>query len=46
MPHIVVEGPASVDRFFQQFQPILDRSDALILKARDVFINQRRTTSS
>ena len=45
MPHIVVEGPASVDRFFQQFQPILDRSDARILKARDVFINPGRRSA-
>jgi hypothetical protein len=42
MPHIVVEGPASVDAFYQRFQPVLDRSGARILKARDVFINQSR----
>jgi hypothetical protein len=45
MPHVVIEGPASVDRFFQEFQPILDRSDGRILKARDVFINQSRRSA-
>ena len=45
MPHIVIDGPASVERFFQQFQPILDRSDARILKAREVFINQSRKSA-
>jgi hypothetical protein len=45
MPHIVVDGPASADKFFQQFQSILDRSDARILKARDVFINQSRKSA-
>ena len=42
MPHVVIEGPATVDRFFQQFQPILDRSGPHILKAREVFINRGR----
>jgi len=45
MPHVVVEGPASVDGFFQRFQPILDRSGARILKARDVFMNQSRRSA-
>jgi len=42
MPHVVIEGPATVDRFFQQFQPILDRSGPRILKAREAFINPGR----
>jgi len=45
MPHVVIDGPASVDRFFQEFQPILDRSNGRILKARDVFINQGRRSA-
>ena len=42
MPHVVIEGPVSVEQFYQQFEPIFHRHDETILKVKDVYINQER----
>lgn len=43
MPHVIIEGPVSVEKFYQQFAPISQRQDETIFKVKDVFINQEKT---
>lgn len=43
MPHVVVEGPVSVEQFYQQFEALSRRQDDTILKVKDAYINQEKT---
>ena len=42
MPHVIIEGPASVEKFYQQFETIYVREQETILKVKDVFLNTKR----
>lgn len=42
MPHVVIEGPVSVEKFYQHFEAISQRQDDVILKVKDVFINREK----
>ena len=42
MPHVVIDGPASIEQFYQQFEPIDMREVDTILKIRDIFLNAKK----
>ncbi|MDY0091362.1 MAG: hypothetical protein RBT80_01520 [Candidatus Vecturithrix sp.] len=42
MPHVIVEGPVSVEKFYQHFETFSFRQDDVIFKVKDVFINQKK----
>jgi hypothetical protein len=39
MPHVIIEGPASIERFFHSFEPVNIREDEVIMKVKDAFLN-------
>ena len=39
MPHVIIEGPASLERFFRSFEPVNIREDNAIMKVKDAFLN-------
>jgi hypothetical protein len=39
MPHVIVEGPVSVERFYQEFTPTSLREGETIIKIRDVYLS-------
>ena len=39
MPHVIVEGPASIERFYQEFTPMFLREGETIIKIRDVYLS-------
>ena len=39
MPHIIVEGPASLERLYQNFEPDSIRNDATIIKFQEMYLN-------
>jgi hypothetical protein len=45
MPHVIIEGPASVERFYQDFVPIDIREQDIIMKVRNVYLNTTKTTA-
>lgn len=38
MPHVIVEGPASVERFYQEFVPIDIQDGEALIKVREVYL--------
>ena len=42
MPHVVIDGPASIEQFYQQFEPIDVREADTILKIKDIFLNTEK----
>ena len=42
MPHVVIAGPASVERFAEAFSPFGEREGGSVLKAVDVYVSQNR----
>ena len=42
MPHVVIDGPASIEKLYQQFEPIDIREAGTIIKIRDIFLNSKR----
>lgn len=43
MPHVVVEGPASLERLYQEFAPFTREEHGTILKVREAFLNTLKT---
>ncbi len=43
MPHVVINGPASVGKFYQDFETIYIKDEDSIIKVRDVFLNTKKT---
>ncbi len=43
MPHVVIEGPVSLEIFFQSFKSISIRRDESILKVKDALCNRAKT---
>ncbi len=43
MPHIVIDGPATVEKFYQDFECITIQEGEIIIKVREVFLNTRKT---
>jgi hypothetical protein len=43
MPHVIVEGPASLERLYQDFAPETVRQGAAILKLRALYLNTTKT---
>ena len=39
MPHVTIEGPASVERFYQHFTPINIREPDAILKIQEAYLD-------
>ena len=39
MPHVIIEGPASLERFFRSFKAVNIREDEAITKVKDAFLN-------
>ena len=39
MPHVVIHGPVSLEKFYQQFEPTTIRENSLIMKTREAFLN-------
>ena len=42
MPHVVIEGPSSVETFYQEFEPINIREYETIMKVKDVLLNTNK----
>lgn len=43
MPHVIVEGPASLERLYQEFTPFSREEHGTILKVREAFLNTLKT---
>lgn len=43
MPHVVVNGPASVEKFYQNFETIHIQDQDTIIKVKEVFLNTKKT---
>ena len=43
MPHVMISGPASLERWHQAFQPVTLRQDGFVLKLKDAFLNTDKT---
>ncbi len=43
MPHVILNGPASVEQYYLAFEPLNIRKDGRIMKAKDAFICVDRT---
>ena len=39
MPHVIVEGPASLERLYQPFRPDTIRDDDAIIKLQEIYLN-------
>ncbi len=44
MPHVIIEGPASVESFYQDFAPINIREQDTIMKIRDAYLSATKMT--
>ncbi|MBZ0267588.1 hypothetical protein K8I85_05490 [bacterium] len=44
MPHVVIEGPVDLDRFFRGLEPIQERDEAGIRKITDAYLNVKGTS--
>ena len=42
MPHVIIEGPASVERFCQHFAPLNIREQDTILKIQEAYLSTTR----
>jgi hypothetical protein len=42
MPHVIIEGSASVERFYQDFAPVNIREQDTILKIQEVYLSTTR----
>lgn len=42
MPHIIIEGPASLEQFYRNFRPIEVREQPMIMKIKEVYLNPER----
>jgi hypothetical protein len=40
MPHIVLDGAVSCERFFESFHPAQERAEGEILKTQDIYISR------
>lgn len=40
MPHILLEGPVNLQRFFAEYQPLLSKAAGEILKLQSIFSSQ------
>ena len=45
MPHVIIEGPASIENFYQSFRPIHIREQDIIIKVKDVYLNTTKTVA-
>jgi hypothetical protein len=43
MPHVIVEGPASLERLYQSFAPENLREGAYIIKIRNMYLSASKT---
>lgn len=43
MPHVVINGPASVEKFYQDFEPISIQGQETVIKVKEVFLNPHKT---
>lgn len=43
MPHVIIEGPASVERLYQSFTPENLREGACIIKIRNMYLSASKT---
>ncbi len=43
MPHVVIEGPASIEQFYEQFETIYQRDNDTILKVKEMFISTQKS---
>ena len=43
MPHVVIEGPVSLEQLFQSFEPLSIRREESILKIKDALYNFSKT---
>lgn len=39
MPHVVIDGPVSVEKFYRQFTPIFQREGDAVMKVKDAYLN-------
>ena len=39
MPHIVLEGPVDLKKFYTDYQPVSRQKEGEVLKLQDIFIN-------
>ena len=39
MPHVIIEGPASLERLHRDFEPLTVRDGACIIKLRYIYLN-------
>jgi len=44
MPHVIVEGPASLERLYQNFKPDSIRDDGAIIKFQEMYLNTSKQT--
>ncbi len=43
MPHVIIGGPASIERYYETFESINMREGDTIMKIKDAFLNTHKT---
>ena len=43
MPHVVIDGPATVEKFYNDFEPTTLKEQGTVINIRDVFLSKQKT---